>query len=157
MTAAPLLFSPHPDDREAFIRLFTDPELRRYLGGPLSLPQAELRADSIIVGEEAGLSVIRPAPDHEAIGLIWLSPYHDSVETELSFVLLPDWQGRGFAFRAASEALMIGFRDLDLPRIVSETQAANVASIALLKRLGMRLERRLERFGAEQLLFAISR
>lgn len=157
MAAAPFLFSPRPDDREALIRLFTDPEVRRYLGGPLSLPQAELRAASIIDGEETGLSAVRPAPDHAAIGLIWLSPYHHTTETELSFALLPDWQGRGFAFRAASEALEIGFRDLGLSRIVSETQAANAPSIALLGRLGMTLERRLERFGAEQLLFAISR
>jgi ribosomal-protein-alanine N-acetyltransferase len=156
MAAASSLFPPRPADRQALVRLFTDAGLRRHLGGPLPLARAEFRADSIIAGAEEGVSVIRPSLAHEAIGLIWLSPYHDPTDIELSFVLLPEWQGRGYALRAASQALGIGFTELRLSRIVSETQAANTASIALLQRLGMTLALRLERFGAEQLLFAIS-
>lgn len=87
------------------------------------------------------------------MGIVWLTPHHE-VDIELSFVLLPEWQGRGLACRACSEVLRIGFGELRLTRIVSETQAANAKSVTLLQRLGMRLERRLQRFGEEQLLFA---
>jgi ribosomal-protein-alanine N-acetyltransferase len=49
------------------------------------------------------------------------------------------------------------FGELALPRVVAETQSANLRCIALLKRLGMKREQTLQRFGATQSLFAIHR
>lgn len=48
-----------------------------------------------------------------------------------------------------------GLNDLSLTRVVAETQAANVASCQLLERLGMRLERTVERFGAGQAIYRV--
>lgn len=146
-----MLSSPEPRDAPAMVRLFTDPEVRRYLGGPLSQEAAESRAKGLI--EDGEVRVIRE--DGEAIGLIWLSPHHGGSDIELSFVLLPEWQGKGVAFRACTEALRFAFREGGLERVVSETQAANQRSIALLERLGMTEEQRLERFGAEQVIYVI--
>jgi ribosomal-protein-alanine N-acetyltransferase len=143
-------------DADSLVRLFTDDEVRKYLGGPLPLAEAKLRVKS----------VLHPTPGHhvwairanaEAVGLVWLAPHHEPPDMELSFALLPEWQGRGLAYETTSQALRFAFQTLSLPRVVSETQSANSRSIRLLNRLGMILERRLWRFGAEQSLFALTK
>ncbi|QJE98926.1 GNAT family N-acetyltransferase [Luteolibacter luteus] len=150
-----MLPAPEPRDAPTLVRLFTDPKVRRYLGGPLSQEAAEVRVAGLIegAGAGAGAGVIRE--DGEAVGLIWLSPHHGSDDMELSFVLLREWQGKGVAFRACTEALRFAFDQLGLERVVSETQVANKRSIALLERLGMNEDRRLERFGEAQVIYAI--
>jgi [ribosomal protein S5]-alanine N-acetyltransferase len=156
MTSDPLLARPSESDHANLVRLFTDAGVRRYLGGPLSEDAAVQRASFLIDRPPDHVWGIRPAAGQDAVGIVWLTPHHEG-GIELSFVLLPEWQGRGLAFRACSEALCLGFGELGLARIVSETQAANTKSIALLRRLGMRVERSLQRFGAEQLLFVLDR
>lgn len=146
-----MISTPEPRDEPNLIRLFTDPEVRRYLGGPLSQEAAELRVADLI--EKGSDGVIRE--DGEAVGLIWLTLHHSGKDTELSYVLLPEWQGKGVAFRACTEALRFAFHEVGLERVVSETQAANKRSIALLERLGMKEESRLERFNAEQVIYSI--
>ena len=44
-------------------------------------------------------------------------------------------------------------RDLGLPRVVAETQTANIASCRLLEGLGLRRERTVQRFGAQQAIY----
>lgn len=151
-----LLDLPTPTDAEPLIRLFMDPSVREYLGGALSREDAERRVHGIIAGEGDGLVRAIRSESGAAIGLVWLSPHHGGPDTELSFVLLREWWGRGHAFEATSEGLRHAFEVLRLPKVVSQTQSANRRSIALLERLGMTLERRLLRFGAEQSIYAIA-
>ncbi len=117
---------------------------------------AASRAEAIIADPGGQVQVIRPDTG-EAVGLVWLAPHHDEPDLELSLVLLPEWQGRGHAFRAASQILHHAFHQRGLPRVVAETQSANRRCGALLLRLGMVLERSFQRFGAEQSLHAIRR
>jgi ribosomal-protein-alanine N-acetyltransferase len=147
---------PCPADSPALIRLFTEPAVRDYLGGPLSFPDAERRVAGILADRSGQVQVIRPESG-AAIGLIWLALHHGGPDFEISVVLLPEWEGGGHAYRAARQILSRAFDELALPRVVAETQAANSRCIALLKRLGMKREQSLQRFGATQLLFAIHR
>jgi ribosomal-protein-alanine N-acetyltransferase len=147
-----------PRDADPVIRLFTDPEVRRYLGGPLTRADAESRMEQLLSDASTGrVWAIRRDPDEgsEAIGLVWLEQHRNGIDLEVSFVLLPEWQGRGFAFKACREALAFAFESLSAERVVAETQSANARSIALLNRLGMTLEGHLWRFGAEQACFTM--
>lgn len=56
-----------------------------------------------------------------------------------------------------SKIVDFGFNDLGLDEIVAETQTANGASCKLLERVGMTLEAKLHRFGAEQAVYSIKR
>lgn len=49
-----------------------------------------------------------------------------------------------------------GFSALNLTTIVAETQSLNMESCGLLKRVGMKFEGTLERFGNQQSKFSIS-
>ena len=59
---------------------------------------------------------------------------------EIGYVLHPDFQGRGLATEGAVHLLAIAFGQLDLRRVVARLDARNVASAAVLRRLGMRHE-----------------
>ena len=87
------------------------------------------------------------------MGIITLAPHHDGEDTEVSYLLLPEWWGQGYATEAVQAILDHGLANLGLSRIIAETQTANAVSVRLLKRVGMTFERNVERFGAEQSIY----
>jgi [ribosomal protein S5]-alanine N-acetyltransferase len=72
----------------------------------------------------------------------------------LSYEFHPDAWGHGYATEATRRALDFALNDLAFERLIAETQTANSASCRLLERLGMKEERRIQRFGAEQAIYA---
>jgi RimJ/RimL family protein N-acetyltransferase len=59
---------------------------------------------------------------------------------EIGWTMHPDYVGRGYASEAARAVLGIAFNKIGLHRVVAELDPRNDASIALCKRLGMRVE-----------------
>jgi RimJ/RimL family protein N-acetyltransferase len=59
---------------------------------------------------------------------------------EIGYILHPEHGGRGYATEAARALLGLGFDGLGLHRVIARVDARNAASIAVLRRLGMRQE-----------------
>lgn len=143
----------HAQDRLFLRELITSPEVRTYLGGPVAVA----RLESHIAGY---LNDARESPhwtiEHKdtPIGLISLSPHKDGADHELSYQLLPGYWRRGYGFEAAKAVLQHASRTMGLQRVIAETQGANTASIRLLDRLGFDLIASLQRFGAQQHIYA---
>ncbi|CDN52985.1 Toxin-antitoxin system, toxin component, GNAT family [Neorhizobium galegae bv. officinalis bv. officinalis str. HAMBI 1141] len=154
-----LLCSPQERDLAQLVALRTDPHVRRYLGGPVSTEQSEARATLVISesGSHAVWAVHLKAVAPNCIGLVHIGPHHDEPDPELSYEFSPTVWGKGIAMEALQAVLTHAFDSLGHTRLVSETQAANLASRRLLERLGMKSEKTLERFGAEQVIYAIHR
>lgn len=64
-----------------------------------------------------------------------------SAEVGMFWALRPAWQGRGLATGAARLLSAWMFEALELQRILAGTEYDNVASIAVMRRLGMRIVR----------------
>ena len=64
----------------------------------------------------------------------------DHRQAEIGFTLSREYQGYGYATEAVSSFLNYAFHSLDLHRIIAITDCENIASVALLERLGMRRE-----------------
>jgi RimJ/RimL family protein N-acetyltransferase len=64
----------------------------------------------------------------------------DERQAEIGYTLSRAYQGHGFATEAVSGLLTYAFMHLHLHRIIAITDCENVASVALLERLGMRRE-----------------
>jgi RimJ/RimL family protein N-acetyltransferase len=64
----------------------------------------------------------------------------DDEQAVLWYTLHPDAWGHGYTTEAARAVVDFGFRSLGLHRIWADTDPANVASIRVLEKLGMRLE-----------------
>ncbi|MBI1377465.1 MAG: GNAT family N-acetyltransferase [Frankiales bacterium] len=65
---------------------------------------------------------------------------HAQPLVEVGWRLAPDWWGLGIATEAAAAALRFGLLDAGLPEVVSFTVPANLASQAVMQRLGMRYD-----------------
>jgi len=64
-----------------------------------------------------------------------------SAEVGLFWAITPDAQRQGIASEAAREIARFAFDKLDIGRIVATTEHDNVASIGVMQRLGMTIER----------------
>ena len=62
-------------------------------------------------------------------------------EFGLFWMLAPEHRGRGYATEAGRALIAHAFGALDLRRIVATTEHENQASVAVMRRLGMRIER----------------
>ena len=138
------------------VALYVDEEVRRFLGGPADEDEVRTSFLTLIEREASGSAlrywVIR-LKDGSFVGTVSLGAHHNSDDTEISYQLLPLWWGRGYAGEAVGAAVEYALSELRLPRVVAETQRANLASCRLLERLGMRPERTVERFGAAQAIY----
>ena len=93
------------------------------------------------------------------VSLGWRSAEHS--QAEIGFVFHPDVAGLGYAREAAAAVIDLAFRSAGLHRVYGRTDARNLASARLMRRLGMRQEAHLienEMFKGEwsdELVFAV--
>lgn len=93
----------------------------------------------------------------ELIGGCGFLDCEDTGELEIHFVIARSQWGQGFATEAARAAVEHGAGPLGLPRIAGVVWPGNAASEAVLRKLGFAFERRIPFFGAEALLYALTR
>jgi RimJ/RimL family protein N-acetyltransferase len=130
-------------DLEPWAEMNADPEVRRFLGPPLTYEQAEawmltFRDDLDRYG--FGIWALEIRASGEFIGFTGLSTVDDDLPyagTDLSWRLARRAWGHGYATEAALAAMAYGFRELDLAEIIAVTMARNVRSQAVMRRIGM--------------------
>ena len=140
-------------------KLYKNHEVRKYLGGATD-DELILRnkfAEVLESSSNAYYWVIRSINNNEFVGLVTLDKYHDEKNIEVSYQLLPEWWGSGYATEVLNAVIDYSFAELGLIRLVAETQTANISSCKLLERVGMKLESHLDRFNAKQSLYSIER
>lgn len=140
---------PGDGDRAAMIRLLTDPVTREYLGGAVDYASRQALELSPL-GLSWGRWVIALIESDEMVGSIALD--YDRGEPQLSYALLPEFVGRGYAGEACIAVLGWARENLEDDHVIAVTQTRNKRSVALLRRLGFTVRRGLEEFGAQQLL-----
>ena len=59
----------------------------------------------------------------------------------LYWIVAPEHRGCGIASEAAAALVAHAFAELGLARVVATTEHANLASLGVMRRLGMRIER----------------
>ncbi|GGN16556.1 N-acetyltransferase [Lentzea pudingi] len=132
-------------DREAFIDLFSSPEVGTYIGG--AQPRDELeRTVPDVPGRRHGLFVVEL--DGEMIGMITFDVVGEN--RDLGFLFLPSSWGKGYAYEACAAALDWFAAAHPGEPLTSDTQVANTASMRLLAKLGFTEGERYEAWGAEQ-------
>ena len=143
--------------RHLVTKLYTDVKVRRFLGGVVDRKTIRYKFIKMLESNpENHYWVIRvkDSSSFEEIGIVSLTRHHNNIDTEISYQLLPEWWGKGYGTEAAGAIVKYALTVMNLPRVVAETQMANIASCRLLESVGMRLERTVERFGAKQIIYA---
>ncbi|MEU3610264.1 GNAT family N-acetyltransferase [Streptomyces sp. NPDC035033] len=132
-TARLLLRPVRGADVPALTRLWTDPEVRRHLGGPVVEPVVRIRQRRI-VGAPGCHAVVR-AEDGVLLGLVTVEAEGRGGEAEVSYQFLPEHWGSGYAREAVAAVVA---RTLETaPSVVAVTQEANHRSRRLLEAVGL--------------------
>jgi RimJ/RimL family protein N-acetyltransferase len=133
------------DDLPAYAALNRDPEVVRYLGGPLSREDSDGIAEwaqERHASEGIGLLAVERRSDGAFLGMCGL--HHQASfpdEVEVAWRLAHAYWGQGYATEAATAWLDHALGQLALDRVISITDQPNLRSLAVMHRLGMGFER----------------
>ena len=83
------------------------------------------------------------------VGIAGLQPLDGGPDVELTYALVPSAWGAGYATEAGAAALEYGFSEAGLERIAGIARPDNAASLAVLRKLGLRPLGRAEHWGRE--------
>lgn len=142
-----------PEDVQEAVRLFTDPQARAFLGGPIPREQAVEKLAGW-TAQEDGLYFCVRLREGALLGLVQVDRYDGGAAWELSCEFLPEHWGQGYAGEALLPVMGYCGKELGLTELVAETQSKNLRSRRLLERLGFRRVRELTRFGERQSVYA---
>lgn len=144
------------DDYNDVKRLYLDNKVRKFLGGVVSSESYNNSFQKMInTIDDSIYWVVRLKNDNEFIGLVSIDTHHDGSSKELSYQFLPSYWGNGYALEVIKEILSFASNELNIKKIVAETQVANKASCSLLYKLGMKIIDKVYRFDSEQYIFSL--
>ena len=149
------------DDVDVLLELFADPVATRYLHGVMSRTEVEEwveRTLSRYTEYGYGLWGVTPRNSGELVGYCGLIPQEDvdgRDETEIGYGLLPRFQGRGYATEAARGCRDWAFEYLRVPRVISLIAPENGPSRRVAERVGMHVEKEIERWERRILVYAL--
>jgi RimJ/RimL family protein N-acetyltransferase len=104
-----------------------------------------------------GLWAVEEKATGEFIGRIGLLNPEGWPGLEVAWTLARERWGNGFATEGAQVAIRYAFDVLKIDHLISIIHPDNAPSIRVALRVGERLERRIEFFGVERLVYGIAR
>ena len=127
-------------DLEPTRRMSQDAELRKWL--PSGVYSDKEHADYVNVCGTADAKdfVVEDKVTGCVVGEMTFHPWFVEKTWEIGWLILPEFQGRGYASEAASALLDVGFSELEIHRIVATAQPQNPASFRVMEKVGMRRE-----------------
>jgi RimJ/RimL family protein N-acetyltransferase len=139
---------PRPGDEPALARLYADPDVRRFIGGPLDASEAQRRATQLVTDNDWGTFVIAGLADGATIGSGDIRRKRGP--WELSFQLATAYWGQGLGSEAISALVTWFFAATSEERLIAVAQAENHRSSRLLERNGARLTGTFGQYGVLQ-------
>jgi RimJ/RimL family protein N-acetyltransferase len=132
-------------DRDAIADLNARPEVGAWLGGVRSRADSDAFVDRVMAHEAEhgfGFWAAERKADGRLIGMagVWWVPSEMNMPgaAEIGWRFLPEVWGQGYATEAARASLAHGFNILKPPEIIAFTARTNLASQAVMRRLGMK-------------------
>ena len=149
-------------DLDAYAAMSADPEVMRYLGAGEPLTRADAwRQMAMLLGHWQlrgyGVWAVEERASGVLVGRIGLFNPDGWPGLECIWTLARGAWGKGYATEGARRALEYAFTELGQPRVISLIRPGNAASIRVAERIGERLEGCLTLFGAEALVYGVSR
>jgi len=143
-------------DFQEAVNLFTNENVRMYLGGTISKAVAIDKLYSWTNGEDDLYFSVRISENGDFAGIISITEYYDNRFKELSYQILPEFWGRGIATESISAILEFLKNNTEIKELIAETQSRNLSSCRLLEKLGFELIKTVIRFGADQNIYKLT-
>lgn len=134
------------NDAPFIVELLNEPSFLRFIGDRGVRSQQDAR-QYLLKGPIAsyrkhgfGLWLAFLKETGDAIGICGLLKRDALPHPDVGFAFLPAYWRQGYAFESASAVLKYGFESVGTRRILAITSLDNVASIAVLEKMGMKFE-----------------
>ncbi len=150
-------------DLDPLHRLFSNPVVRRFLLDDQEMSRqwvAQEIAGNQVAFENRGLgqwSVRLLSTPEEIVGFSGFRDFFDPPQLQLLYGLHPGWHGQGLATEAARAVVRYAFEVAGEDEVVAATDPPNTASVSVMKRLGMRFDRREDTGGRTTLFFRLAK
>ena len=160
---ARLLLRPYTlDDLDALHRLWTNPDVRRYLFDDEIMERqwvaAEIEHSRACFETDGFGQWAMFLKGHDTLmGFCGYRAFHDPPELQLVYGLAPAYWGQGLAPEAARSLIRYGFETLGFDEIIASTDAPNTASIRVMEKAGMTFQKRIPIDGLDTIYYVISR
>ncbi|MED4116972.1 GNAT family N-acetyltransferase [Priestia megaterium] len=143
-------------DYKSVKELYTDQEVRQYLGGPRKEETLNRVLNNMLQPDKDCWNwAVRLKQTDQLIGILSLNPHDIINEIKVYYQFFPQWWGNGYAIETVQAIIDYAFNTLELLKIVAVTQVANTPSRRLLEKLDMSLIQTHHRFGTEQAVYSI--
>jgi RimJ/RimL family protein N-acetyltransferase len=133
-------------DVQAYVRMRCDPVMMAELGGPLPREGIEdkvARDVAVVAGGEGWIKMIVPDAGHpEAVAgnvVLWKHREEDEEISEIGWMVLPEFQGRGIGSRATSAVLDLARADGRWGLVHAFPGVTNAGSNGICRSLGFAL------------------
>ena len=161
LTTARLVLRPFlPEDLEPYAALNADPEMMRYLGGPIDRA-ATWRLMAMLLGHwhlrGYGMWALEERATGRFVGRAGLYNEEGWPGIEVAWSVARDRWGRGYATEAGRAALGYAFDVVGAKHVISVMHPENAASIRVAEKLGLTFERTAAVRGAERSIYGIPR
>ncbi|MCF8275202.1 MAG: GNAT family N-acetyltransferase [Flavobacteriales bacterium] len=150
------------DDLELFVDLDSDPEVMRYLtgGAPQSREHYEKRVPELLLymSENPGLGLWPTylKDTNEFIGWYILKHLPDNGEVEVGFRIKKKFWSKGYSTEAGKALIKHGFETVGLEKIAAIVDPENLASQAVIKKIGLKQKGTGVWYGVECLYFELN-
>ena len=135
------------DDAVFYLALVNTPGFIEFIGDR-GIRTVEAAAQAIAEGPMAmqaklghSIYLVERKDSGEPVGMSGLIKRDTLDHVDIGYAFLPEHCGKGYAYEAAQAVLEHARSDIKLTRLLAITSPGNVASIGLLEKLGLRLEK----------------
>lgn len=151
-----------PDDAEELYRIYSHPDLFKYMSNdkPLVWEQTGAFIDSLNDNwkqHNFGVWAVVYKENQKLIGHCGLKFLENTPEIQIGYLLLKQYWGRGLGTESAAEALRFGFEVATLERIVAIAKPENIASRRVMEKIGMKYEKDAYYYDNDVVYYSISR
>ena len=150
------------NDLDDLHRVWTDPDVRRYLWDDQIIPKERTTQElhktiDCFTTHGFGLWAVCLKGHTQLIGICGFLPEDNLREAELLYAIAPAYWKQGLVTEAAKAVLHYGFESQGFERIVASADAPNVGSIRVLEKIGMCFEKQEQVDGLELVFYSIGR
>lgn len=147
-----------PEDFDDLFRLYSDPEVMRYLS-PRTREQTQTSLFKHIKQwqeQNFGMCAVIHKDSGKMIGRCGLGFLENTPEVELGYVFDQSYWNMGIATEASRATLKYGFLSAKLDKIVAVANPQNIASVRVIQKVGMKYQKNAYHYGHDVVYYAIS-
>ncbi len=129
------------DDVDKLYEIYADPSITLYMEGLYAKKEEEIAYTRDYIRYQYGIYdfgmwIIEDRQSREVIGRAGLDLRPDREDAELGYMICKDRQGQGLAYEVCAAILTYAKDELGFENLFARTRKKNLASAALLKKLG---------------------